>query len=128
VAACSSFTRPFELISHSYTLFHIMSFSSSSDGIEYQVAEALYCTVDQALIMLKAEMEGAPTRWPRLRRRYVNRDHEVAHERLHHDYFASSTSGEALVQHTSHSRTVLLSMHSWFDHSCLHYFTQYDHR
>jgi hypothetical protein len=32
------------------------------------------------------------------------------------------------VQHTSHSQSVLLSMHSWVNHACLHYLAQHDHR
>jgi alpha-beta hydrolase superfamily lysophospholipase len=32
------------------------------------------------------------------------------------------------VQHTSHSRLVLLSAHSWGGHVCFHYLAQHDHR
>jgi hypothetical protein len=39
-----------------------MSSSSSSVDIEEQVVEVVSCTVDQAIAMFKAEMEGSSTR------------------------------------------------------------------
>jgi hypothetical protein len=58
-----------------------MSSLSSNDDIEDQVVEALSYNVDQAIVMVKAEMEGPSRRQLRLRRRYT-------HERLYRDYFA----------------------------------------
>jgi hypothetical protein len=64
-----------------------MSFFSTSDDVEDQVAEALSCIVDQAIVIIKVGMEVPSTRRMGLHRCYINRDREAAYERLHRDYF-----------------------------------------
>jgi hypothetical protein len=65
-----------------------MSSSSSSNNVEDQSCpEALSCVVDEAIAMVKAEMQHPSTRPPMLHCRYINRDREVAYERLYRDYF-----------------------------------------
>jgi hypothetical protein len=39
-----------------------MTYLSSSDEVEDQVVDALSCAVDEALAMLKVQMEGPSTR------------------------------------------------------------------
>ena len=67
-----------------------MSSSCSSDSVEDEVADALGSAVHEAMAMLRAEMEASSSRRRRRHRRYVNRDREAAHERLHRDYFADN--------------------------------------
>jgi hypothetical protein len=48
--------------------------------------------MEEVMSMLQAEevvasADSSSTQGPKRRRRYVNRDHEVAHFRLRHDYF-----------------------------------------
>jgi hypothetical protein len=64
-----------------------MSSSSSSDIIGELIVDVLSCDMDQAMTMLTAAMEGPSTQRVKRHRRYVNRDHKMAHVRLYHDYF-----------------------------------------
>jgi hypothetical protein len=63
-----------------------MSSSSSSD-IEDQIVMALLGVMEQIMSILAAETGSTSAPHPKLHRRYVNHDHEVAHLRLHHNYF-----------------------------------------
>jgi hypothetical protein len=74
-----------------------MSSSSSINDVEDQVVNALSCAVDHAFIVLRAGMKGSPIRQLRLHRHYVNRDHEVPHERLHPDYFAGDCLSDNIL-------------------------------
>jgi hypothetical protein len=64
-----------------------MSCSSSSDGVEGEVADTLFSAIDQAVAMLKEEMKASSKKRMWLHQRYINHDREAAHERLHRDYF-----------------------------------------
>jgi hypothetical protein len=66
--------------------------SSNSSEIEDQLTMAFQGVIEEAMSMLQAEeavaaAASSSTRGPKRHRRYINRDREVAHFRLRHDYF-----------------------------------------
>jgi hypothetical protein len=68
-----------------------MSLSNSSE-MEDQLIVAFQGIMEEAMSMLQAEevavaAASSSTQGPKRRRRYINRDCEVAYFRLRHDYF-----------------------------------------
>jgi hypothetical protein len=66
--------------------------SSNSSEMEDQITVAFSSVMDEVMSIVQVEEVVAATtslsiQWPKRRRRYVNRDREVAHFRLQHDYF-----------------------------------------
>jgi hypothetical protein len=60
--------------------------------MEDQIAMAFLSVIDEAMSIVQAEevataTASSSTRLPNYHRRYVNRDREMAHFRLRHDYF-----------------------------------------
>jgi len=60
------------------------SSTNSSEGAEGAMCNALQAAMEEAMLNLNEESSSRPKR----RRRYINRDRESAHDRLHQDYFA----------------------------------------
>jgi hypothetical protein len=60
------------------------SSTNSSEGAEGAMCNALQAAMEEAMLNLNEESSSRPKR----RQRYINRDRESAHDRLHQDYFA----------------------------------------
>jgi hypothetical protein len=59
------------------------SSTNSSEGAEDAMWNALRATMEEAMLKLDEESSSQPMHC----RRYINRDHESAYDRLHQDYF-----------------------------------------
>jgi hypothetical protein len=98
------------------THLHVMSSSStnSSEGAGSATCNALEAAIEEAMLKLNEESSSQPKR----HRRYIKRDSDSTHDRLHQDYFADDCVYPPNYTQVSHEATTFLSiMHELCEYS-----------